>query len=309
MKKFLLFALKTLLMVLILAVVLDYCYTAIYLHSSKRSKVEQIYNSKNENYDVIILGSSRANNHFVAPLFEQKGLKTFNYGLSGGHLFEASLLLKLMVERHYKIKNVLLEADLNLSNEQRAEGVSARFLPYLHQSKTIRDHFSKEKDFRQLYYIPFYRYIAFDTRIGFRETYKTALQEPTNSLDHLGYYPLGNKKGNMKNNIINLKPLHNLYYEEIKQICKRNQINLIVVTTPMCSAVTGMDYFEKVIKIHPEIHNYENAVEGDQYFSSCGHLNDAGARLFTKRIIRDLFPLPSSRIGTVQRGKPSMEYK
>mgnify|MGYP000492074894 FL=1 len=55
-------------------------------------------------YDVVILGSSRANNHFVPELFENKGMKTFNYGMSGAHLFEASLLLKLMAERHYKIK-------------------------------------------------------------------------------------------------------------------------------------------------------------------------------------------------------------
>ena len=76
---------------------------------------------------MVILGSSRANNHFVAPLFEAKGLKTFNYGMSGGHLFEASLLLKLMIERHYEIKNVILEADLNLSNDQQSEGVSLSF--------------------------------------------------------------------------------------------------------------------------------------------------------------------------------------
>jgi hypothetical protein len=289
MKQFLIFIVKMLLLTLIVSVALDLIYTYIYLHSSKRGKIEQVYASKNEHYDVVILGSSRANNHFVAPLFEEKGLKTFNYGMSGGHLFEASLLLKLMLERNYTIKTVLLEADLNLSNEARSESVAARFLPYIHQSETIRNHFVNQTDFKQLYYIPFYRYIAFDARIGFREAYKTALKEPTNSLGHLGYYPLGNKKGNMKNNIANLKPLHNVYYEEIKQLCKAKGIPLIVVTTPMCSTVVGMDYFDKVIKMHPEIHNYENAVEGDQYFSSCGHLNDIGAKKFTAVILKDFF--------------------
>jgi hypothetical protein len=289
MKQFLIFIVKMLLLTLIVFVALDLIYTSIYLHSSKRGKVEQVYASKKGHYDVVILGSSRANNHFVAPLFEEKGLKTFNYGMSGGHLFEASLLLKLMLERNYTIKTVLLEADLNLSNEARSESVAARFLPYIHQSETIRNHFSSQADFKELYYIPFYRYIAFATRIGFREAYKTALKEPTNSLAHLGYYPLGNKKGNMKNNIANLKPLHNAYYEEIKQLCKANGISLIVVTTPMCSNVTGMDYFEKAIKMYPEIHNYEHVVQGDAYFSSCGHLNDKGARKFTAVILKDFF--------------------
>jgi hypothetical protein len=46
---------------------------------------------------VVILGSSRATNHFVMQLFQEKRLKSFNYGMSGGHIFKASLLLKLMV--------------------------------------------------------------------------------------------------------------------------------------------------------------------------------------------------------------------
>lgn len=289
MKLFLIFTVKMLVLLLLLLVVLDFLYTAVYLQSSNRGKIDYVYNSKAKNYDVVILGSSRANNHFVSPMFEEKGLKTFNYGMSGSHLFEASLMLKLMMERKYEIKNLIIETDLNVSNEKRDDGVSAKFLPYVHQSKIIKNHFSAEADFKQLFFIPFYRYVAFDSKIGFREMYKTLHQEPTKYLEHLGYYPLGNKKGKMKNNLTNLKPLQNKYYEEIKEICKANNINLIAVMTPMCSNTKGLDYFQKVNTIYPEIHNYEAAVEGDQYFSSCGHLNDQGARLFTSRIIKDFF--------------------
>ena len=117
----------------------DFLYTAIYLQASNRSKIENIYNSKNQKYDVLVLGSSGANNHVRAKMFEEKGLETFNYGMSGVHLFEASMLLKLVVERRYKINNVILEADLNLSNEHQAEGIAAQFLPYLHNSEVIKN--------------------------------------------------------------------------------------------------------------------------------------------------------------------------
>jgi hypothetical protein len=43
-----------------------------------------------------------------------------------------------------------------------------------------------------------------------------------------------------------------------------------------------------VNKLYPEIKAYEHVVQGDDYFSSCGHLNDKGARLFTAKIIEDL---------------------
>nr|WP_315155872.1 hypothetical protein [uncultured Flavobacterium sp.] len=291
MQKFILFALKTLVLTIAIAGALDFIYTYVYLQSSNRGKIDHIYNLKNENYDVVILGSSRANNHFVAQMFKDKGLKTFNYGMSGGHLFEASLILKLMIERKYMIKNIILEADLNLSNDKESEGVSAKFLPYIHNSDVIKKHFQIKKDFSELFYIPFYRYIKYDNRIGFREVYKIVKGEKTSSLDNLGYYPLiKHKKGNMKNNIAALNPLlHNKYYEEIKNICKANKINFIAIMTPMCENTNGMNYFDKVKKTYPEIHNYENTVIEDKYFSSCGHMNDQGARLFTAKIISDFF--------------------
>ena len=155
MQKFTIVIAKILLMLLVLLVALDWAYTNVYLHSSTRGKVEKVFNSKGGNYDVVILGSSRANNHFVPELFEKKGFKTFNYGMSGAHLFEASLMLKLMAERSYKIKTVILEADLGLCNEKESEMIAAKFLPYIHHSETIKNHFSKLASFNELYYIPF----------------------------------------------------------------------------------------------------------------------------------------------------------
>lgn len=291
MKKFIIYTAKVLIITILIAVILDGLYTAVFLQSKNRGKIETVFNSKPQKFDVVILGSSRANNHFVTQMFEDKGLKAFNYGMSGGHLFEASLMLKLMIERKYKIKNVILEADLNLSNDHEAEGISALFLPYIHNSKVIKDHFSSQENFNELYYIPFYRYIKYDSKIGFRETFFTIIHKKTNSLDNLGYYPLQkHKNGNMKNNIVNLNPLpHNKYYEEIKNLCKANNINFIAVMTPMCENVTGMNYFDKVKKAYPEIYNYENVVVEDKYFSSCGHMTDTGSRMFTARILKDFF--------------------
>ena len=291
MKKFIIYTATVLIITILIAVLLDGLYTAVFLQSKNRGKIETVFNSKPQKLDVVILGSSRANNHFVSQMFEDKGLKAFNYGMSGGHLFEASLLLKLMIERKYEIKNVILEADLNLSNDHEAESISALFLPYVHNSKVIKDHFSTQENFNELYYIPFYRFIKYDTKIGFRETFFTLIHKKTNALNNLGYYPLEkHTNGNMKNNIVNLNPLpHNKYYEEIKKLCKANNINFIAVMTPMCENVTGMNYFDKVKKAYPEIHNYENAVVENKYFSSCGHMTDEGSRMFTAKILKDFF--------------------
>jgi hypothetical protein len=289
MKKFTVFVFQILFAIFLLLIVLDLIYTFVYIQSSSRGKIAYVYNSKAINYDVVILGSSRANNHFVSQMFENKGLKSFNYGMSGSSLFETSLMLKLMIERKYIIENVIVETDLNLLNEQRSYGVASKFLPYIHDSKVIKLHFSSENDFRELYYIPFYRYVVNDVQIGFREMLLNLLNKQTIHLQNGGYIALGNERENMEYNLKNVKPIQNKYYEEIKMMCRDNRINLIAVMTPMCDNAKGLEYFQKVNTIYPEIHNYENVVQGDQYFSSCGHMNDTGAQLFTSTIIRDFF--------------------
>jgi hypothetical protein len=290
MKRFFKLTILFLVILFLASLLLDVIYTTIISNSSQRNKVENIIHTKNKKYDVIIMGTSRANNHFVTSLFEKKGLKAFNYGISGAHLFETSLLLKLLTANNYQIKNLVLEADLSICNEKRDEGTTARFMPYIHDNEIIKNHYKNEPDFYQIYYLPFYRYVKFDSKIGFREVYDVTSKKPTNTLHNKGYYPLiSHKKGNMKNDISSLKVIRNKYYEEIKQICKQNNIKLTVVMTPMCKNTKGLNYFDKVHQLYPEIHNFENVVTDDKYFASCGHLNNEGAILYTNHIIKTFF--------------------
>jgi hypothetical protein len=290
MKRFFKLTVLFVFILFIASLLLDVIFTTIISQSSERNKVENVMHSFGKKYDVVIMGTSRANNHFVTDMFEKKGLKSFNYGISGSHLFETSLLLKVMIANKFQIKNLILEADLSICNEKRDEGTTARFMPYIHTNSIIKEHFKNEPDFLQLYYVPFYRYIKFDAKIGFREVYEVLAKKPTNTLYNKGYYPLiSDKKGSMKNDISTLKVIRNEYYEAIKKMCKQNNINLIVVMTPMCQNTKGLDYFDNVKKQYPEINNFENTVTDDRYFSSCGHLNNEGAIIYTNHIINTFF--------------------
>ncbi|WP_396181514.1 hypothetical protein [Flavobacterium sp.] len=290
MKRFFKLAVLFAFILFIASLLLDFIFTSIISKSSERNKVENVIHSFGKKYDVIIMGTSRANNHFVTGLFEKKGLKSFNYGISGSHLFETSLLLKVMITNKFQIKNLILEADLSICNEKRDEGTTARFMPYIHTNTIIKEHYKNESDFKKLFFLPFYRYIKFDTKIGFREVYEVLDDKPTNTLYNKGYYPLiSNNKGSMKNDISTLKVIRNTYYEEIKKTCKLNNINLIVVMTPMCQNTKGLDYFENVKKQYPEIYNFENTITNDRYFASCGHLNNEGAIMYTNHVIKTFF--------------------
>ncbi|WP_395043419.1 hypothetical protein [Flavobacterium sp.] len=267
----------------------DIFYTYIYLNSYNRNKIQFVFNSEPQKYDLIILGSSRANNHFDAEMFNKKGIKTFNYGMSGSRLSEDALFLELMIERNYKIKNIILEVDLNINTDGFSEGTRACFMPYIHNSKTIKKYYKDLPNFNKVYYIPFYRYINYESKIGFREMFFASIHKKSKDFDHFGYYPLYEKNSVLKLDISKYYPKKNKSYELIKKICQQNNINLITLTTPICTGCNNREYFKNVKKLYPEIHNYENIVTDDKYFSSCGHMNDKGAKIFTSKIISDFF--------------------
>ena len=89
MKQFITFLLKGLALLILTMVLLDALYTAIYMQSNSRTKIDFLYNSKDKDYDVVFLGSSRVNNHFVPKIFNDQGYKTFNFGLTRSRLEES----------------------------------------------------------------------------------------------------------------------------------------------------------------------------------------------------------------------------
>ena len=58
MKQFITFLLKGLALLILTMVLLDALYTAIYMQSNSRTKIDFLYNSKDKNYDVVFLVES-----------------------------------------------------------------------------------------------------------------------------------------------------------------------------------------------------------------------------------------------------------
>lgn len=290
MKQFITFLLKGFTLLILAMVLLDILYTGVYMQSDSRTKIDFLYNSKDKNYDVVFLGSSRVNNHFVPKIFNDKGYSTFNFGLTRSRLEESDLMLKMMIERNYKIKNLILQVDLNINTNDHSEAIRSLFMPYLHSSKTIRDFYKELPEFDKLLYIPFYRYLHYDARVGFREMFETAIHKKTNALDNDGFYPLlQNERPMIPADLSKYYPKKNKSYDDIKKICKENNINLIAITTPICKSTINRAYFNEIKLIYPEIRNFENAVTDDKYFATCGHMNQKGAIEFTKVIFNAYF--------------------
>ncbi|WP_026706187.1 hypothetical protein [Flavobacterium soli] len=267
----------------------DYSYTEIYNNSKPRNKIALAYLGEAKKYDVIFLGSSRANNHFVPNIFIERGFKAYNYGMSGSRLEESALLLELLLEKGTKIKNLVVEVDLNINSNGYSEGTRILFYPFLRKSNTIRSYYKNIPEFDQLYYFPFYKYIKNDAKIGARELFFTATQKPSHNMELFGFSPLEKTGKKMQYDLSRYHPKRNKGYEKIKELCKIYNVNIIAVTTPMCENTKNIKYFDDVVKLYPEIYNLEDVITDESCFSSCGHMNEKGAKKFTLYLLNRFF--------------------
>ena len=301
MKKFIKNIVLYLLLFLVSTFVLDGIYTLIYSNSIVRNKVQFVINASPKHYDAIILGSSRAENHIVTELFEKKGLKVYNLGMSGDGLCDDSILLKLFFEKGNTTKKILFQVDLQFISETSAPAIQATFLPYFTTNQTIYNHYKENAENAfALAYLPFYRYCAFDSRIGLRELLLTLINKKGKFYDQNGFIPLEEKlNSKLKYNLPARVAKKNKYYDEIVNLCKKNQVQLISFMAPFCPYVYNGNYFSKLKKQVPELYDYSGVIKKDSVFAACGHLNKKGATVFTAMLLEKHFgiqPCQSSKL-------------
>ncbi len=283
MKQFILHTLKTVILFMVLLYVCDVAYTSIYLKSNPRNKLQYILNTKNENFDIVFLGSSRVANHIDTKLFDSlSNKKTINLGVQGAGLNDNLLQLRLLIESN-NVYNVFLQLDDNFERTGPTALGTAAAMPFI-RNNVIKEH-TKEyfENFNALYYIPFYRYAINDPKIGFREVFFSLMGKKPRIDPSVGYNPkFGNdlsQKGKLPKTISRV----NSILDEIRRICKEGNINLILFVSPYSSATGNMDYIEKLKYKIPELIDLSKGYD-DELFFNYGHLNNKGGQLFTKRL-------------------------
>jgi hypothetical protein len=292
MKKFLLTIGIYLLITYLLLLALDYGYTTLYSKSVVRNKVQLTLNAPPKHYDVIFIGSSRAENHLIPAMFQDKGLKTYNFGMSGSNLCENTLLLKLFFEKGNTVDTVLLQMDLNFESEAPNNVVKNTFLPFLTINETVYKHYLAVPGDPVFWYryIPFYRYLVVDSKIGMRELAMTVANKQSKYNSTNGYLPLDNIMVVEEKDKFDVKFVKkNKFYDQIKTICHHRGVKLITFEAPFCKELEVDHYFGKMKKNVPEIYDYSYAIHADSLFSSCGHLNHNGAVAFTNLILQNHF--------------------
>ena len=285
MKKFFKYIISISVSTIVLLYLFDIFYTQIYINSNPRNKLQYILKTKDDNFDVIFLGSSRVANHINTKLFDSlSNKKTINLGVEGAGLNDNLLQLKLLVASN-KISNVFLQIDSNFENEKPSNISISEAMPFIKHNSIINNHVQEYfTNFEILELIPFYRYAINDPKIGFREMFFSVINKNPSTKPSIGFTPkFGNKLPLIKNSLPKTIKQTNKILEEINQVCRKNKIQLTLFISPFCSKQRGISYIDKLKTKIPNLIDLSKGYD-DQLFYDCGHLNNQGANIFTANL-------------------------
>jgi len=284
MKKFISYIISITAILVLMMFILDIIYTQIYSRSNPRNTFQYILKTKDIKYDIVFLGSSRVASHLDIKLFESLSNKNaMNFGVNGISLNDNLLQLKLLIDNNISISEIFLQIDAEFNYEDASIVMTTEAMPFL-KNKIVKFHFKKyNEDFNYLYYLPFYRYLIYDPKIGFREAFFSFFNKNPKIDPKIGFVP----KYGSDLSIPRVLPLtvseRNIILEEIIRICKKNDIELTLYLSPFCSKVENKEYLESLKNKIPSLLDLSEGYD-DELFYNCGHLNLQGAQLFTENL-------------------------
>lgn len=267
-------------------VLLDFIYTSIYERSNPRNKFQYVLNLKPKKINYIFLGSSRVANGIVTDeIIKSTEKKTINLGMEGAHLNDNLLQLKLLLNKGIVADKIFVQVDYQYENLEKSSIAKVDAIPFIHDP-IIKEHLEKEiEDFSQMYYVPFYRYMVSDYKVGFRELFFSIINKKPKIDFNDGFSPKEETHELKKISLPKSIASRNEVLEEMQAMCDQKEIELVLFCAPFCSLTENFDYIVKLKAKLPEIQDYSRVVD-DNLFFDCGHLNKSGATVFTKLLIQ-----------------------
>jgi hypothetical protein len=138
------------------------------------------------------------------------------------------------------------------------------------------------------YYVPFYRYGTNDLKIGLREVFANIVHKKTSVIVQNGYGArYGNStelKGSLPDTILD----KNVIFDSIQSFVKHNKMQVVFYCAPFCKYNGNQNFTSKLKARIPGLVDFSRAIDDDDMFLDCNHLNDTGAKQFTEIITEKL---------------------
>jgi len=246
----------------------------------------------NMNADVLLFGSSRCIHHYVPSILEDSlGMSVYNCGLDGNGILYQYSRLRMILNRYTPKVIVYDIAD----GFDIAEGDNTKYLGWQKRFYSIAGVNEVFEDIN-----PMEKYKMLSQLYRYNSDFIQMLSDnihPLQEVDESGYKPLHGvmnyepKPSNVLPTAIEWDPLKQKYFERFYELCKQNGIVFIIAYSPLYRATTSIQYAaitEFCSKNNiPLIDNYHNPrfSEHRDYFEDTSHMNDTGAREYTKMFV------------------------
>jgi len=248
--------------------------------------------------DILILGSSRAEHHFVPKIIKENlGLSVYNCGI-GGEDLDFSLIQLYESLKRYKPKVIIAEvspSSLSLPNPKENLKV---LLPYYKKSPLIFNALTNNAPLEKLKFIS--TIYPFNSTIS--SLLKGIFKHPSDSLN--GLLPL---YGNIDTNGLANKIYAGLpsafpseKFNNLKQLislCQHESLPLFIVNSPVYLTNSNYDaisnQIENICLVSKNVRylNYSNCnlvYNQISFFKDHTHLNYQGAKIFSEVLSKDL---------------------
>lgn len=246
--------------------------------------------SSEENYDWLILGSSRAARHYDCNIIEDSlGIKVFNLGKDGRGITYHDAVLKTYFERH-KADVIILDLlvdDLSGSLNNRVKAL----YPYIDRYNSIRE-VAECIDSRNNWLLRSHL-VRYNSEIF---QLSKSIINPYRNLDD-GYEPLEPKTNLVLDEETVAEPsivdaTAKQCFLDIVELCKNHKTKLIVAFSP---ELINRTYDLEISQICDSLNiplidsrNFRLSSPPSTYFNDLTHLNKIGAKEYTKNFIKQM---------------------
>lgn len=276
---------------------IDLLFTNIVIrgnHSSEAMKIVKIMDEENQD-EIPIFGSSRALNHFIPSIIDEK---IYNYGIKAALGSNANLFLISEELKKDKESKIIINYDINLGLKYTDVHIS-RLIP----SYKKTSHLSNEQSFR--YLIPFIRY--FGHYLEYTKLYINYKFKAVSIFDNGGKFEARLTPSQLFTRLVNRRRntagYNKVEHEDgiaelILNQLKSTSREIIIVIGPyhksfldnckICDNIEEEDYFINSVKSLPNVTflDYKSLFleHSNDYFFDTTHLNYFGAKKFSELI-------------------------
>jgi len=290
MKKFVLHIAALALLTLLIMAVLDFGYTYAYAHAKPRSKYQLLRSYKNQNFDFAFLGSSRVLNTVMPSVIQKRtGKRAINLGFKAANLQDIYTVLKLLKAYNIKTDEIFIQVDNYYNLDEKSNIVEYQIMPFIRENSVTKAHFEKYCDLPLLYYLPFYRYCAYDQKIGIREVFNNLIGKGTTIDSDSGFQPEYGHDVDNKYALPAKINKGNVIFDSIQKYSAAHHLDVFYFCAPFYKETRNLDFITKLKGKVPGLLDYSNIVTDGKMFQNNSHVNEIGAEYFTNCLVEDLY--------------------